>query len=147
MRDLCHHLLSQDLVYVGGGSVISMLGVWRAHGLDDALREAWERGVVMCGLSAGSLCWFAEGITAFHGESRPVRGLGLLPCSNAVHYDKEPARRPAYREAIAAGMAAGYAPTTAPPCTSSAPSWPEWSPRARRRRPIAWSVPARRSSS
>ncbi len=109
VSDLRAHLLAQDLVYVGGGSVISLLGVWRAHGLDHVLREAWEAGVVMCGLSAGSLCWFAEGMTAFHGESHPVEGLGLLPCSNAVHYDKEPERRPAYRAAVAGGMVAGYA--------------------------------------
>jgi dipeptidase E len=109
VSDLRAHLLSQDLVYVGGGSVISMLGVWRAHGLDVALHDAWQAGVVMCGLSAGSLCWFAEGISAFHGESHRVHGLGLLPCSNAVHYDKEPERSEAYRAAIADGMVSGYA--------------------------------------
>ena len=108
-KDIRSHLLAQDLIYVGGGSVISLLGVWRAHGLDVAVREAWEAGVVLCGLSAGSLCWFAEGLTAFHGPSRPVAGLGLLPCSNAVHYDKEPDRRPEYLAAVAAGMPAGYA--------------------------------------
>jgi len=73
------HLLEQDLVYVGGGCVRSMLGAWRAHGLDHTLREAWAGGVVMCGLSAGSLCWFEQGLTAFHGEEAlPVAGLGLL---------------------------------------------------------------------
>ena len=77
-RDLREHLLSQDLIYVGGGSVISLLGVWRAHGVDAILREAWEAGVVLCGVSAGSLCWFAEGITAFHGGPERFRGLGLL---------------------------------------------------------------------
>ena len=87
-----------------------MLGAWRAHGLDGALREAWADGVVMCGLSAGSLCWFEQGLTAFHGEeSRPVAGLGLLPGSNAVHYDKEPRRRPDYHAAVRAGMAPGWA--------------------------------------
>jgi peptidase E len=109
VKDLRAHLLAQDLVYVGGGSVISMLGAWRAHGLDAALHDAWQAGVVMCGLSAGSLCWFAEGISAFHGESHRVHGLGLLPCSNAVHYDKEPERSEAYRAAIADGMVSGYA--------------------------------------
>jgi dipeptidase E len=107
--DIRAHLLSQDLIYVGGGSVISLLGVWRAHGLDVVLREAWEQGVALCGLSAGSLCWFAEGLTAFHAESRPIAGLGLLPCSNAVHYDQEKGRREAYHEAIAAGMPGGFA--------------------------------------
>jgi dipeptidase E len=104
------HLLEQDLIYVGGGCVRSCLGTWRAHGLDDVLREAWARGIVMCGLSAGSLCWFEQGLTAFHGEQGlPVAGLGVLMGSNAVHYDKEPRRRPDYQAAIAAGMAPGWA--------------------------------------
>jgi dipeptidase E len=104
------HLLEQDLIYVGGGCVRSCLGAWRAHGLDDVLREAWARGVVMCGLSAGSLCWFEQGLTAFHGEQGlPVAGIGVLMGSNAVHYDKEPRRRPDYQAAIAAGMADGWA--------------------------------------
>ena len=74
--DVREHLLTRDLIYVGGGSVISLLGAWRAHGIDVILREAWERGVVLCGLSAGSLCWFAEAVTAFHGPPQPVTGLG-----------------------------------------------------------------------
>ncbi len=103
------HLLAQDLVYVGGGSVISLMGVWRAHGVDTVLREAWEAGVVMAGLSAGSLCWFDEAMSGYHGECAPVRGMGFLPCSNAVHYDKEPERRPAFHAALAAGMVGGFA--------------------------------------
>jgi dipeptidase E len=107
--DPATHLLEQDLIYVGGGCVRSMLGAWRAHGLDDVLRRAWARGVVMCGLSAGSLCWFEQGLTAFHGEQGlPVAGLGLLMGSNAVHYDKEARRRPDFQAAIAAGMAPGW---------------------------------------
>ena len=107
--DPATHLLEQDLIYVGGGCVRSMLGAWRAHGLDDVLRRAWARGVVMCGLSAGSLCWFEQGLTAFHGEQGlPVAGLGLLLGSNAVHYDREPRRRPDFQAAIAAGMAPGW---------------------------------------
>jgi dipeptidase E len=107
--DPATHLLEQDLIYVGGGCVRSMLGAWRAHGLDDVLRRAWARGVVMCGLSAGSLCWFEQGLTAFHGEQGlPVAGLGLLMGSNAVHYDKEARRRPDFHAAIAAGMAPGW---------------------------------------
>jgi peptidase E len=108
-EDVRAHLLEQDVIYVGGGSVISLLGVWRAHGLDTVLREAWEAGVVLCGLSAGSLCWFAEGVTAFHGAPRRVSGLGLLPFSNTVHYDGEPGRRPAFHDFVGAGMTAGYA--------------------------------------
>ena len=106
--DLAAHLLAQDLVYVGGGSVISLLGTWNAHGIDVMLRAAWEAGVVMTGLSAGSLCWFEHGVTAFHGESRPVRGMGFLPYSNAVHYEDKPERRAAYLTAIADGMVSGY---------------------------------------
>jgi peptidase E len=103
------HLLDQDLIYVGGGSVISMLGVWRAHGIDAILREAWSRGVVLCGLSAGSLCWFAQGVSAFHGDPAAIEGLGLLPWSNAVHYDGESPRRADYHAALRDGMGPGYA--------------------------------------
>jgi dipeptidase E len=103
------HLLAQDLIYVGGGSVISLLGTWRAHGIDEALREAWQAGVILCGGSAGSLCWFSEALSGFHeGPPRRVEGLGLLPWSNAVHYDEEPGRRSAFVDAVADGMAPGY---------------------------------------
>ncbi len=108
-EDLREFLLNQDLIYVGGGSVISMLGAWRAHGIDVLLREAWEAGVVLCGLSAGSLCWYAEGVTSFHGEVRRFKGLGLLPWSNCVHYGDEPGRREAYHEHLRRGMCPGYA--------------------------------------
>jgi dipeptidase E len=103
------HLLAQDLVYVGGGSVVSLLGTWRAHGVDEALREAWQSGVVLCGGSAGSLCWFKEALSGFHeGPARRVEALGLLPWSNAVHYDDEPGRRSAFHRAVADGMPPGY---------------------------------------
>jgi dipeptidase E len=108
-RDIRAHLRSQDLIYVGGGCLISLLAVWRAHGLDAVLRECWEAGVVLCGLSAGSLCWFETGLTHYHHAARRFDGLGLLPCSNAVHYDDEPARRPAYHAALLDGMSGGYA--------------------------------------
>ncbi len=107
--DLAAHLLAQDLIYVGGGNVVSMLGTWRAHGLDAILRQAWQAGIVMCGPSAGSLCWFEQALSAFHGAPRPARGLGLLPYSNCVHYDAEPARREEYHRAVAEGMDAGFA--------------------------------------
>jgi dipeptidase E len=106
--DLAAHLQDQDLVYVGGGSVVSLLGTWAAHGVDHMLRAAWDAGVVMTGLSAGSLCWFEHGVTAFHGESRPVMGMGFLPYSNAVHYDDKPERRSAFLAAVADGMIPGY---------------------------------------
>jgi dipeptidase E len=103
------HLLAQDLIYVGGGSLVSLMGTWSAHGLDDVLREAWEAGVVLCGGSAGSLCWFDEALSGFHeGPARRLAGLGLLPWSNAVHYDEEPGRQGAFCGAIAEGMAPGY---------------------------------------
>jgi dipeptidase E len=107
--DLRRHLLSQDLIYVGGGSVISLLGVWRAHGIDAILREAWEAGVILCGLSAGSLCWFAEAVTGFHGAPQRLEGLGLLPFSNCVHYEPGSERRTAYHSFLREGMRPGYA--------------------------------------
>jgi dipeptidase E len=107
--DLASHLLSQDLIYVGGGNVVSMLGAWRAHELDDVLRKAWRKGIVLCGPSAGSLCWFDEALSAFHGAPRGVRGLGLLPYSNCVHYDAEPARRAEYHRFVGDGMRPGFA--------------------------------------
>jgi peptidase E len=103
------HLLEQDVIYVGGGSLVSLMGTWRAHGLDHALHEAWRAGVVLCGGSAGSLCWFSEAISCFHeGAPRRLEGLGFLPWSNAVHYSDEPGRRSAYMDAVAGGMAPGY---------------------------------------
>jgi dipeptidase E len=104
------HLLAQDLIYVGGGSVVSLLGTWRAHGIDLALREAWEAGVVMCGGSAGSLCWFSHAVSGFHeGAPRGVQGMGFLPWSNAVHYDEEAGRREAFHQAVIDGRPTGYA--------------------------------------
>jgi len=106
--DIEQHLLSQDIIYVGGGSLKSLLGAWRAHGLDRTLERAWRGGVLLCGLSAGSLCWFSDAVTAFHGPSERVKGLGLLPFSNCVHYDGEPERRVAFRELVVGGVPAGY---------------------------------------
>ncbi len=103
------HLLAQDLIYVGGGSLVSLLGTWRAHGIDDVLREAWEAGVILCGGSAGALCWFGHALSGFHeGPSRQIEALGLLPGSCAVHYNEEQGRREGYLRAVAEGMPAGY---------------------------------------
>jgi dipeptidase E len=88
---------------------VSMLGAWRAHGLDDVLRKAWRKGIVLCGPSAGSLCWFEQALSAFHGAPRSVPGLGLLPYSNCVHYDAEPARRVEYHRFVGDGMRPGFA--------------------------------------
>src|SRR3954451_16203645 len=108
-RWFAEHLLAQDLIDVGGGSVVGLLGSWRAHGLDAVLRRAWRRGIMLCGGSAGSLCWFAEAVTAFHGPPERVLGLGLLPHSNCVHYDAEPVRRVEYHRFVGDGMRSGYA--------------------------------------
>jgi dipeptidase E len=97
---LREHLLAQDAIYVGGGSMVNLLAIWRAQGLDAILREAWEQGVVLAGLSAGSMCWFEWGVTTSSGEPQPAPGLGFLPGSNSVHHDSEPARRPVYFDAV-----------------------------------------------
>jgi dipeptidase E len=100
---LREHLLQQDAVYVGGGSMVNLLAIWRAQGLHTILREAWRSGVVLAGLSAGSMCWFEWGITTSSGAPAPSPGLGFLPGSNSVHHDSEPARRPVYQEAVRSG--------------------------------------------
>jgi peptidase E len=110
--DLRAHLLAQDVVWVGGGSVANLLAVWRVHGLDDVFREAWEAGVVLSGVSAGSLCWHVGGTTDSYGpDLRPVtNGLGFIPTSNGVHYDSEEQRRPLYQRLVAEGtLPAGHA--------------------------------------
>jgi len=103
-------LLEQDIVYVGGGSMLGLLAVWRALGLDVILREAWESGVILAGLSAGAMCWFEWGITKSLGHPAPSPGLGFLPGSMSVHMDGEPARLPICRASIADGtIPPGYA--------------------------------------
>jgi peptidase E len=105
-------LLDQDVVYVGGGNTENMLAIWRVHGVDRALRLAWEAGVVMTGLSAGSLCWFETGTTDSFGSGLATLtgGLGFIPGSHAPHYDGESSRRPHYQQLVADGvLPAGYA--------------------------------------
>ncbi|MFC7548203.1 Type 1 glutamine amidotransferase-like domain-containing protein [Plantactinospora sp. GCM10030261] len=94
--DIRAHLLAQDIVWVGGGSVANLLAVWRVHGLDEILHECWQAGVVLGGVSAGSLCWHIGGPTDSFGPTlRPFTGgLGFLPYGNGVHYDAEEQRRP-----------------------------------------------------
>src|ERR1700722_20311781 len=91
VEDIREHLLAQDVVWVGGGSVAGLLAMWRLHGVDEAMAEAWRAGVVLTGVSAGSLCWHLGGTTdSFGPELRPVtNGLGFLPYSNGGHYDSE----------------------------------------------------------
>lgn len=112
VRDIETFLTSQDIVWVGGGNTVSMLAVWRAHGVDRALRAAWESGVILTGGSAGSLCWFEAGTTDSFDlrELAPlVDGLGFLPGSHCPHYDGEEQRRPLYHRLIGEGFPAGYA--------------------------------------
>ena len=101
-------LLAQDVIYVGGGNTVNLLAVWRAQGMDVLLREAWERGIVLGGLCAGSMCWFEGGITASFGPgSKPLEaGLGLLQGSNCPHYLT---RRETYLSAIEGGLVGGVA--------------------------------------
>lgn len=102
-------LLSQDVIFVGGGSVANMLAVWRVHGLDRILRRAWEQGILLAGVSAGAICWFEGGTTDSFGPNlRPfTNGLGLLAGSYCPHYSAEPLRRPAYQALVADGTLAG----------------------------------------
>ena len=108
--DPVEHLLSQDAIYVGGGSMRNMLAVWREHGVDETMRAVWGRGTVLAGLSAGAMCWFQGGVSRSGGAPEPVAGLGLLPGSLSVHLDRESERLPAYRTAVVAGeLPDGYA--------------------------------------
>jgi peptidase E len=94
-----------DAIWVEGGSVANLLAVWRVHGVDVLMRDAWERGVVLGGVSAGSLCWHVGGTTDSFGPTlRPMtNGLGLLPYGNGVHYDTEEQRRPLLHALVAEG--------------------------------------------
>ena len=102
----------RDIVWVGGGSTANLLALWRLHGLDEMLQECWEAGVVLKGVSAGSLCWHVGGTTdSFGPELRPVTdGLAFLPYSNSPHHDAEAQRRPLIHRLIAEGVLPdGYA--------------------------------------
>jgi len=101
-----------DVVWVGGGSVANLLAVWRTHGVDDALRDAWDRGAVLAGVSAGSICWHVGGPTDSYGPMLRLEkpALGLLPYGNGVHYDSEAQRRPLLHSLVAdASLPTSYA--------------------------------------
>jgi peptidase E len=112
VADTAGLVLDQDVVWVTGGSVANLLALWRLHGLDEVFRKAWQAGVVLSGVSAGSICWHVGGTTdSFGPDLRPVtNGLGLLPYSNGVHYDAEAQRRPLFHRLVGEGvLPAGYA--------------------------------------
>jgi peptidase E len=102
-------LLSQDVIFVGGGSVANLAAVWRAHGLDRVMRQAWQDGIVLAGVSAGALCWFEGGTTDSFGPAlRPfTAGLALLAGSYCPHYSSELRRRPLYESLVADGTLPG----------------------------------------
>ena len=105
VEDVEAHLRSFDIIWVNGGSVVNLLAVWRAHGLPEILHRLWQEGVVLAGVSAGSICWFEGGVTdSFGPQLAPVtNGLGFLPGANGVHMDSEARRRPLIRELVADG--------------------------------------------
>jgi peptidase E len=107
LREILHE---QDILYVGGGSMRNLLAIWRAHELDALLIEAWERGTVLAGLSAGAMCWFQWGLTRSSGPPEALEGLGLLEGSLTVHADGEPERLPVWLSHLREGsMPAGWA--------------------------------------
>lgn len=100
-RDPTNFLLAQDIIYVGGGNTANLLAIWRLHGIDRAMRRAWNQGVILCGLSAGMICWFESSVTDSFGPLRELNdGLALLPGSACPHYDGDARRRPTYHRLI-----------------------------------------------
>jgi len=103
-------ILSQDVINVGGGNTVNMLAIWAVYGIENLLREAWENGVVLCGTSAGMICWFEAGVTdSFGPQLAGMSCLGFLEGSACPHYDGEEQRRPRYRELIEGGFPEGVA--------------------------------------
>jgi peptidase E len=104
--DVAGLVLDQDVIWVGGGSVANLLAVWDVHGIGAVMRRGWEAGVVLSGVSAGSVCWHVGGTTdSFGPDLRPVtNGLGFLPYANGVHYDSEEQRRPLLQRLVAQGV-------------------------------------------
>ncbi|MFF2286614.1 Type 1 glutamine amidotransferase-like domain-containing protein [Peribacillus butanolivorans] len=100
-RELDSFILEKDIVYVGGGNTKNLLTLWKEWGLDDILKRAWNQGVILAGVSAGSICWFEEGVTDSFGDGlEPIKCLGFLKGSNCPHYDGEIERRPAYHKLV-----------------------------------------------
>ena len=109
--DLREHVLAQDAIFVSGGNTANLLAIWRAHGFDEIIREAWQQGIVLAGSSAGMICWFEAGVTdSFGPQLEGMRdGLGFLPGSACPHYDGEGERRPVYTRLVGEGFPAGLA--------------------------------------
>jgi len=109
-EDLRSAILGADVIFVGGGNTANMLAIWRVHGLDALLREAWDAGVVLSGSSAGGICWFEQGVTdSFGPQLGPMDCLGFLEGSLCPHWDDEELRKPVYRGLLRDGFRAGYA--------------------------------------
>jgi dipeptidase E len=108
--DLRERVLEHDVVFVPGGNTANMLAIWRVHGFDAILREAWEAGIVLAGWSAGAICWFEAGVTdSFGPQLAGMDCLGFLPGSACPHYDGEELRRPRYAELLRDGFPPGLA--------------------------------------
>lgn len=107
--DVAEHLRRQDAIYVGGGSLVNLTAVWRAHGMAEMIESCLDEGVLVVGQSAGAMCWFQAGITSSSGRPEPAPGLGLIDESLCVHYHRDPERRTRFLAEVAAGgMPAGY---------------------------------------
>ncbi len=103
-RDFESFILEKDIIYVGGGNTKNLLALWKEWGLDYILKKAWQQGIILAGISAGSICWFEEGLTDSYGDYlEPLTCLGFLKGSNCPHYDGEAERRPAYTKLIKSG--------------------------------------------
>ena len=112
-EDLRSVVLESDLIFVDGGNTANMLAIWRVHGVDELVREAWERGIVLAGSSAGGICWFEHGVTdSFGPQLGPMDCLGFLPGSFCPHWNDEEQRRPVYHALLKDGWPAGYAADT-----------------------------------
>ena len=108
--DLADFVNAQDIIYVGGGNTANLLAMWRAHGLDELFRHAWSRGAILCGVSAGMICWFRGGVTDSYGSLDSLTdGLGLIDATACPHYDGEAERRPTFHRLIREGLQWGYA--------------------------------------
>lgn len=107
-RNLEDFVMDKDVIYVGGGNTKNLIALWKDWGLDVILKKAWQDGIVMAGISAGSICWFEAGVTDSFGEGfEPLESLGFLKGSNCPHYDGEADRRPTYQQLVSAGKLPG----------------------------------------